>query len=860
MTTTPARVWTLVGTAAIVGVGYYVGIQVGNLLRFPPATTSVLWPPNAILTAALLLVPPRRWWVCLAGAFPVHFLFQTTLGWAAPLIGALFLTNCSEALIAAGFIRVFSDAPLRFDTLRRAFVFVLGAGLIAPLLSSFADAAVVQAFQGEPFWTVWRTRLFANSLTELSVVPLLVLVVTRGKQYLADLSREQVLEGVLLALALIFVGVLTFASGTVKLDLPGVPATPTVFLLPLFLWAALRFGAGGMSSALLVAALTASFAAKAGDRPFEVLGDPAESLLALQIYLIVMAVPLFTVAALLDERRNAMAQLGQRLRFEALLSELSASFVRSPSERISEAFDVCLKRAAEFCSVDRVAIMQLTPANRLRVDRQWTAEGIPRLGPSYSCDMFPWVVDRLLGGEEVICESVADLPEGAQQDRASFGELGLRAALVIPLVASGVVQGVLSMHMLRSARAWPAEIVAQIRMIAEVLANALGRTRQDEALRSSESMKTAILSSLSSLVAVLDKEGVIVAVNEKWQDFARRNALSFAAADVGTNYLDVCRRAVAEGDRDAAGALAGVESVLAGRAPSFSFEYHRPDHQDDSEGRWYAMAVMPLQRPEGGTVVSHVEVTKRKRAELEAQHARQDLAHFTRVSTMGELTASLAHQLNQPLTGILSNAQAARLILDGNAPDLAEVREIVHDIIDDDRRAGAVIQYMRDMMTKGSRDLVTTDANALIRDVVTLMASDTIIRNVPLRLELAADAAHVCGDPIELQQVVLNLLVNAIDAVADRPLSERAIVVRSARVVGAVLVSVRDSGPGLTRGTESKIFDAFFTTKPAGMGMGLAIARSIVESHGGRIWATNNGDRGATFFVQLPLAEAMTAA
>jgi C4-dicarboxylate-specific signal transduction histidine kinase len=272
------------------------------------------------------------------------------------------------------------------------------------------------------------------------------------------------------------------------------------------------------------------------------------------------------------------------------------------------------------------------------------------------------------------------------------------------------------------------------------------------------------------------------------------------------------------------------------------------------------MSVVPLQREDGGAVVSHVEVTERKRAELEAQRARQDLSHFTRVSTMGQLTASLAHQLNQPLAGILSNAQAARRMLNVDPPDLSAVRDTVVDIIDDDRRAGEVIRRMRDMMTKASSDPVITDANALIRDVVMLTRSDTIIRNVALMLELALEALHVRGDRIELQQVILNLLVNAMDAVTDQPVSRRAIVVRSEHLGDeSVLVSVKDSGPGLRPGAEANIFEPFFTTKPAGMGMGLAIARSIVESYGGRIWAANNGEGGATFFVRLPLARDLAA-
>ena len=191
-------------------------------------------------------------------------------------------------------------------------------------------------------------------------------------------------------------------------------------------------------------------------------------------------------------------------------------------------------------------------------------------------------------------------------------------------------------------------MLAQIRIVAELLANALGRMRVDDALRSSESMKTAILSSLSSRVAVLDRNGVIIAVNDRWLDPARGDT-TFAAVGMGVSYVDVCRRAAAGGDRNAKDALAGVEGVLGGRE---RFQLRVPGRRP---GRTVvAMSVTPLQRPEGGAVVSHVDVTPRKRAELEAQKARQDLAHFTRVSTMGELTASLAHQLNQPLTGILA--------------------------------------------------------------------------------------------------------------------------------------------------------------------------------------------------------------
>jgi signal transduction histidine kinase len=309
---------------------------------------------------------------------------------------------------------------------------------------------------------------------------------------------------------------------------------------------------------------------------------------------------------------------------------------------------------------------------------------------------------------------------------------------------------------------------------------------------------------------VLDKTGVIIVVNKRWLELPHHEALLLDQVAEGVSYLDVCRQAAANGDRSAAEALPGVESVLDGRATGFSLEYRESNHEET----WYAMSLAPLQRTDGGAVVSHVDVTERKYAELEAQRARQDLWHVTRLSA---------------------------------------VRDIVMDIIDDDRRAGDVIRRLREIMTKANSDPVVTDANALIRDVVMLTGSDTIIRNVALKLDLANETPHVRGDRIELQQVMLNLLVNAMDAVTDRPVSERGIVVRSEHYSHeSVLVSVKDSGPGLPPGTEVHIFEPFFTTKPAGMGMGLAIARTIVESYGGHIWATNNKERGATLFVRLP--------
>jgi signal transduction histidine kinase len=243
----------------------------------------------------------------------------------------------------------------------------------------------------------------------------------------------------------------------------------------------------------------------------------------------------------------------------------------------------------------------------------------------------------------------------------------------------------------------------------------------------------------------------------------------------------------------------------------------------------------------------------RRRSEIEGQRLRQDLAPVGRVSTMGELTASLAHELNQPLTAILSNAQAAQRMLDSDTADLAEIREILGDIVEDDKRAGEVIYRLRGFLKKGHLELSTLDIGELVSQVARLVSSDAIIRNVVIRLELASGLPPVSGDRVQLQQVVLNLLMNGLDAMRESGAGERTLVLRTFGAGPAsVVVAVEDSGVGVPEADLDHVFHAFYTTKPDGLGMGLAISRSIVEAHGGQLKARNNPEGGATFSFTLP--------
>jgi PAS domain S-box-containing protein len=251
-----------------------------------------------------------------------------------------------------------------------------------------------------------------------------------------------------------------------------------------------------------------------------------------------------------------------------------------------------------------------------------------------------------------------------------------------------------------------------------------------------------------------------------------------------------------------------------------------------------------------------MDITPRKQAEAELQHNRQELAHITRVSTMGELAASLAHELNQPLTAILSNAQAAQRFLSSERPNVGEVREILSDIVQDNNRAGEVIRRMRALVKKEQLQFNSLDLKRIIEEMLPLVHSDAILRNVHVSLDLSADLPCVHGDKIQLQQVLLNLLLNAFDSMKNCPFEDKTVLIRAAtHGAGMIEVSVYDRGTGLTADKLDKLFQPFYTTKPDGLGMGLSISRSIIQAHGGRLWVENNPDRGATFYFVLPVAE-----
>jgi C4-dicarboxylate-specific signal transduction histidine kinase len=247
------------------------------------------------------------------------------------------------------------------------------------------------------------------------------------------------------------------------------------------------------------------------------------------------------------------------------------------------------------------------------------------------------------------------------------------------------------------------------------------------------------------------------------------------------------------------------------------------------------------------------DITRRRLAEEALGRARTELAHVARVMTLGTLTASIAHEVSQPVLGIITNSNTCLRMLAANPPDLDGARETVRRTLRDGSRASDIITRLRALFANKGVAMKSIDLNDATREVIALSLSELQRSRVVVQMELADDLPSVTGDRVQLQQVILNLVMNGVDAVNERRDGPRSLVISTGTLdTGEVTMTVRDSGVGVDPAVFDKLFDPFFTTKPEGMGMGLSVSRSIVESHGGRLWASINDGPGASFHVTLP--------
>ncbi|HZM92553.1 MAG TPA: ATP-binding protein [Vicinamibacterales bacterium] len=368
-----------------------------------------------------------------------------------------------------------------------------------------------------------------------------------------------------------------------------------------------------------------------------------------------------------------------------------------------------------------------------------------------------------------------------------------------------------------------------------------------------QSLHGAVLRSMRNAVAITDAEGVIIDANESWAAAERKHdPLRLDGVALRRNYLEQ-HRATAEHNQHAGRLVKGLELVLAGQRKLFEMEYvcGPPDQL-----RWFSLSIVPLWGEQRGAVITHSDITKRRREEAETLRLREELAHAGRVMTMGMLSASLTHELSQPLAAILGNAQAARRLCARNrADDTAEVDVILADVVADSRRAGSMLRKLRSWFSNGRHDTQELALNEVINDVIEILRGDLLRRGMTVTRRLDPRLPSIRGDRVQLQQVVLNLILNACDAMRENEPGDRHLLVMTTHGDDGVQLSVEDVGTGIAPDQLSTVFEPFVTTKAAGLGLGLALCRSIVHAHDGQLTAENNAGRGVTLRCTLPLAD-----
>jgi PAS domain S-box-containing protein len=425
-----------------------------------------------------------------------------------------------------------------------------------------------------------------------------------------------------------------------------------------------------------------------------------------------------------------------------------------------------------------------------------------------------------------------------------------KSILCLPLIKQGRLTALLYLENTLSSYAFPPDRIAILELLAAQAAISLENTRLYSDLQEREAKVRRLVESNIIGISIFDFGGRVIEANEAFLHIVGHSRNDIVSGRVSWSELTPAEWQEAD-DR------AVAELRATGSCEAYEKEYLR----NDGSRVPVLVGAAAFDGPPDQGVCFVLDLTERKRAEREAREserryreAQAELAHVTRVTTLGELTASIAHEVNQPLAAVVNAASACLRWLDGGTPNLDEARHAVDWIIKEGHRASEVIRRVRALANKTDIEKVPLDINDVVKEVIALVQREVDSHQVSLRIEFAPALPTIIGDRVQLQQVIINLVMNGIEAmqsVTDRP---RELVIRSQPdETRRVLVTVTDSGVGISAENADRLFNAFFTTKSSGMGMGLSICRSIVEAHGGRLWATANVPHGATFQFTLPV-------
>ncbi|MBV8585287.1 MAG: PAS domain S-box protein, partial [Verrucomicrobia bacterium] len=443
-------------------------------------------------------------------------------------------------------------------------------------------------------------------------------------------------------------------------------------------------------------------------------------------------------------------------------------------------------------------------------------------------------------------------------DDEYFRRRNCRSILCVPLVKQGELAGFLYLENNLTPQVFTPERLAALELLASQAAISLenaqlyaglrreniDRSKAEQSLRESEERWRRLFENSSAGIALIDSDGCYITAN-----LALQRMLGYTEAELqGLTASEITH------EEDRARTEEIIAETIAGERREYRIE--KRYRRKDGGVVWadVSTAFVPASKdmPAFFSAVV-VDVTERKQAETEARKHREELAHLSRVAMMGEMAGSLAHELNQPLTGIVNYASAGRRFIAKGRGEISKLDGLFEAVVEDGRRAGEIIRGIRGMIQKGKEIRGPLDINDLIAGVLRLVHSDALEHNCLVMTDLGPESPLVEGDKVQLQQVLLNLIVNAFEAMKETPLNQRRVIIKERQSDGRAIVSVRDFGAGLPLGDPQRIFEQFFSTKRNGMGMGLAIVRSIIVSHDGELGAENAEGGGARVHFSLPI-------
>lgn len=597
---------------------------------------------------------------------------------------------------------------------------------------------------------------------------------------------------------------------------------------------------------------------------------------------------------------NAVATLVQTsLAFDRLLADVSAGFINLPADKVGGAITESLRRISETVGVDRTQLIRFGDGQGVpRVTQSGATHGTLEGSPGSLAALFPWAIPRLLADQTIVFGRLDDLPKEAAIDQATYQRHRVKAGLVVPLKVAGAIEGAIALDCEQAERDWPPDLVERMQVMSTVFGSALAHKRTREELDTAMGFEQMASDILRALLAAprTEQDGVL-------ETGLRAVAKAFGA-DRATLWERVGDQALFTKTHRwlADGLPAPLDALRTPSLPWITAQLERGSivqfnrHADlpreaatDLEAlralHISAAVVVPLQVSGKVTGALSIATAKedaawpqalapraqllgeafasflgRQESERREQEAVAQAAHAARVGTMGVFAASLVHELTQPLAASLANAETAAELLEPTVPDLDDLRATVTDIVADNRRAGEMIQKLRRFLRHGEAERIELDVTALLVDVLSFVKAEAADKGIAITIDVPQTPRRIVGDRVRIQQVLLNLLLNACDAVAGRDPGARRVQMCARPSASGVSIEVTDSGAGMDEATLARIFQPFFTTKPGGMGLGLSISQTIVATHGGTLSARSVPGQGSTFRIELPLRQALVIA